>query len=268
MVCIRERRPASVSDSSAVDLRFEYRDSAGIHAVKEFHLDPASYIFSFRADVTENDQPIAASIVWGPAIGDITELSRGVKKSEGILFQDGKVVRLAAKDIAKQSVYDGQFHYAGVEDNYFMVAALATDPIKVTFAPVSISAAGRLQGCGARSHHVHGRATRRRCAAEIFAGPKDFDVLKRSIPISLRPSTSACFRESSYLLTSLKWVYRYVGNYGWAIILLTFIINVILFPLRHKSVVSMRKMQEIQPEVKAIQERYKNLKATDRRSRR
>jgi len=65
------------------------------------------------------------------------------------------------------------------------------------------------------------------------------------------------------LLRSLKWVNGYVGNYGWAIILLTFFINVILFPLRHKSVVSMRKMQEIQPEVKAIQERYKNLKATD-----
>src|SRR6185295_20317747 len=42
-----------------------------------------------------------------------------------------------------------------------------------------------------------------------------------------------------------------------------FIINLILFPLRHKSVVSMRKMQEIQPEVKAIQDRYKGLKATD-----
>jgi YidC/Oxa1 family membrane protein insertase len=55
----------------------------------------------------------------------------------------------------------------------------------------------------------------------------------------------------------------FVGNYGWSIIILTFIINLILFPLRHKSVVSMRKMQEIQPEVKAIQDRYKNLKATD-----
>jgi YidC/Oxa1 family membrane protein insertase len=65
------------------------------------------------------------------------------------------------------------------------------------------------------------------------------------------------------LLRSLKWVHGYVSNYGWSIIILTFIINAILFPLRHKSVVSMRKMQEIQPEVKAIQERYSKLKATD-----
>jgi YidC/Oxa1 family membrane protein insertase len=65
------------------------------------------------------------------------------------------------------------------------------------------------------------------------------------------------------LLRSLKWVNGFVGNYGFSIIILTILINVIMFPLRHKSVVSMRKMQEIQPEVKAIQDRYAKLKATD-----
>ena len=44
---------------------------------------------------------------------------------------------------------------------------------------------------------------------------------------------------------------------------LTFLINLAIFPLRHKSVVSMRKMQELQPEIKAIQDRYGKLKATD-----
>ena len=55
----------------------------------------------------------------------------------------------------------------------------------------------------------------------------------------------------------------YIGNYGWSIIALTVIINLVMFPLRHKSVVSMRKMQEIQPEVKAIQDRYAKLKMND-----
>jgi YidC/Oxa1 family membrane protein insertase len=256
--------PASVSDSSPVDLRFEYRDSAGLHAVKEFHLEPASYIFSFRADVTENDRPVAASIVWGPAIGDITELSRGVKKSEGILFQDGKVVRLAAKDIAKQSVYDGQFHYAGVEDNYFMVSALATDPIKVTFAPVSIPPPAGSKEAARDLTTFTIEPHRADAPLKFFAGPKDFDVLTAIDRDLARAIDFGMFTVIVVpLLRSLKWVNGYVGNYGWAIILLTFFINVILFPLRHKSVVSMRKMQEIQPEVKAIQERYKNLKATD-----
>ena len=65
------------------------------------------------------------------------------------------------------------------------------------------------------------------------------------------------------LLSALNWVHGFIGNYGWSIIALTVIINAAMFPLRHKSIVSMRKMQEIQPQVKAIQDRYSKLKATD-----
>jgi YidC/Oxa1 family membrane protein insertase len=65
------------------------------------------------------------------------------------------------------------------------------------------------------------------------------------------------------LLRSLKWVNGFVGNYGWSIIILTVIINVIMFPLRHKSMVSMRKMQELQPQIEAIKKRWEKFKATD-----
>ena len=65
------------------------------------------------------------------------------------------------------------------------------------------------------------------------------------------------------LLGALQWIYGFVGNYGWSIILLTILINIAIFPLRHKSVVSMRKMQAVQPQMKAIQDRYAGLKATD-----
>ena len=65
------------------------------------------------------------------------------------------------------------------------------------------------------------------------------------------------------LLNALKWVHGYLGNYGWSIIALTVLINLAIFPLRHKSVVSMRRMQAIQPEVKAIQDRYAKLKLSD-----
>jgi YidC/Oxa1 family membrane protein insertase len=65
------------------------------------------------------------------------------------------------------------------------------------------------------------------------------------------------------LLTSLKWVHGFIGNWGWSIIVLTIIINLAIFPLRHKSLVSMRRMQALQPQLKAIQDRYSGLKMTD-----
>jgi YidC/Oxa1 family membrane protein insertase len=65
------------------------------------------------------------------------------------------------------------------------------------------------------------------------------------------------------LLDALRWVHGYIGNWGWSIIVLTILINLAMFPLRHKSVVSMRRMQEIQPQMKAIQDRYAKYKITD-----
>jgi YidC/Oxa1 family membrane protein insertase len=65
------------------------------------------------------------------------------------------------------------------------------------------------------------------------------------------------------LLGALQSIYGFVGNYGWSIILLTVCISIAIAPLRHKSVVSMRKMQAVQPQMKAIQDRYAGLKATD-----
>jgi len=98
----------------------------------------------------------------------------------------------------------------------------------------------------------------------VFVGPKDFDVLRAIDPDLVRAINFGWFAALVVpLLTSLKWINGFIGNYGWSIITLTLIINGLMFPLRHKSVVSMRKMQQIQPEVKAIQDRYAKLKATD-----
>jgi YidC/Oxa1 family membrane protein insertase len=98
----------------------------------------------------------------------------------------------------------------------------------------------------------------------FYVGPKDFDRLAAVDRSLVRAINFGMFAVLVVpLLRALNWVNGFVGNYGWSIILLTVLINAAMFPLRHKSVVSMRKMQEIQPEAKAIQDRYKNIKATD-----
>lgn len=56
----------------------------------------------------------------------------------------------------------------------------------------------------------------------------------------------------------LKLVYDLIGNYGISIIVFTIIVKMILLPLTIKQTKSMKHMQEIQPKVKALQEKYKN----------
>src|SRR5262245_5302212 len=121
-----------------VDLRFEYRNSAGVHALKQFHFEPRSFVVSFEAEIADGDRRIPPTVAWGPAIGDVGEVSRYSKKAEGLAFRDGKVTRLQTKDLANQPSLEGDFRYAGVDDNYFLTVALYTGPSTATFHPVSI----------------------------------------------------------------------------------------------------------------------------------
>jgi YidC/Oxa1 family membrane protein insertase len=254
--------PAEGVLSTPIELRFEYRDNAGLHSTKTFRLEPASYIVTFDASVTSGDRPLSPAIVWGPAIGDTGEVSRYVQQSEGLLFQNEKAQRLTAKEFATQSAYEGDFKFAGVDDNYFIAVALFPGPAKITYQPISIPPAADSKE--QPRNFVSFAVEPAKPPTKFFAGPKDFDVLASIDRDFTRAINFGMFSVIVVpLLRSLKWVNGFVGNYGWAIVILTVLINAIMFPLRHKSAVSMRKMQEIQPQVKAIQDRYSKLKATD-----
>ena len=60
------------------------------------------------------------------------------------------------------------------------------------------------------------------------------------------------------LLTLLHWIFGYVGNYGIAIIILTIIVRLLLFPLTYKGMKGMKRMQQLAPRMKKIQEKYKD----------
>jgi len=250
-------------------LVFEYRDSAGLSARKSFSFDPASapYVIDFSATVENNGSALNPTILWGPAIGTgVNTSGRSYYTApRPLLFQDGKVQRLKPKALAQQTRYEGDFPFAGVEDHYFLSAEVDTGrPKTLDYKPLEFD--NPEGGRNGKRHLVDYSLTfaEAPAAGKFFFGPKDFDILHAINPDLVRAIDYGFFAWLAVpLLRALKWIDAYIGNYGWSIIVLTILINVVIGPLRHKSVVSMRKMQEIQPEVKAIQERYSKLKATD-----
>ena len=98
----------------------------------------------------------------------------------------------------------------------------------------------------------------------VFFGPKTLEVL-RSVSPALGELVDYGWLSFLVkpLLFMLKWIYTLVQNYGLAIILLTFLINLALVPIRYKQIVSMKQMTALQPQLKAIQNRYKDLPKSD-----
>ena len=180
-----------------------------------------------------------------------------------IFYHDRKVTRVAIKDIERHRQEQGAFGFVGVDDHYFLSAIVPpAEQLQVSYSPIGRAGAGAGRALQFISWSV--RSPSAPLNADFFFGPKDLDVLQSIKPDLVRAIDFGMFDLLVVpLLRALKWVNSYVGNYGWSIIVLTIIINLVMFPLKHKSIVSMRKMQELQPQMKAIQDRYAKLKMTD-----
>jgi YidC/Oxa1 family membrane protein insertase len=94
----------------------------------------------------------------------------------------------------------------------------------------------------------------------IYTGPKDYKTLASVGDFQLERSIDLGW--FSFLALPLLWLLHYLyeilGNYGLAIIALTLLVKTVLLPLSKASFESMRAMQELQPEIKALRERVKD----------
>lgn len=102
----------------------------------------------------------------------------------------------------------------------------------------------------------------------FYIGPKDFSVLKTQ---GLDQTEVMEFKSTGFwsfmnpvmypIKLGLLWGLTHFdlfGNYGIAILILTVIVRVLFWPLTHKSTESMKRMQELQPQIKALQAKYKD----------
>ena len=258
---------------------FEAAAADGFSVKKTFTFEPTTYIITFGANVQANGQRLNPAINWGPGLGD--EIARAKpasffspsyntpaqaiihKVTPGTLWTSRGFERVPPATAAFQ---EGAYLFAGVDDHYFASLLLNeknTQAFRIAYAPAYVpqtddpQITGRYVAYSITFQHPQDQS-------RFFFGPKAFDEFRAIDPEATRVINYGIFSWLAVpLLNALKWVHGYIGNWGWAIIVLTILINLALFPLRHKSVVSMRKMQKIQPQMKAIQDRYAKYKVTD-----
>ena len=99
-------------------------------------------------------------------------------------------------------------------------------------------------------------------SARLFAGAKEVEVID-NYDTELKLNRFELLIDWGYfrfitkpMFLALDWIYRQVGNFGVAILIITVLIKIVFFPLANKSYASMAKMKAVQPEMMAIRERY------------
>jgi YidC/Oxa1 family membrane protein insertase len=255
--------------SEPANVVFELEGAGGLRVRKEFGFSPSNYVITFSATAAEGTRTLQPAIAWGPGLGDAGALAAGgsfftgnyTQPPEAIFHRDGSVERIRSDKVGEQGTQEGRFRFVGVDDHYFIAAAIDPGQGRIEYRPVTLDGPGTAKRQLLAQSFTPAQPIQ---GMRFFVGPKQFDVLQPVDPEFTKAINFGMFRVLSVpLLNALKWVHSYIGNWGWSIIVLTILINLAIAPLRHKSVVSMRKMQAIQPQLKAIQDHYAGLKVTD-----
>lgn len=242
---------------------------------------------SFRFDgkgLLEVDVRVAGRSDWGLLIGPgirnptVEEMKSRYEHRRGVYKVDGDVTTPDPGSVFEPVEVPGRgLSWAGLEDTYFLSAQIPRGRIdRAVYHPVMVEKATadapakfsptpskdeitREQKDLPREFFLVLRPAGDQIALTSFWGAKEYDRLK-ALPYGLQDTIEYGSLKPLVvpLQTALHWIHDHVvTNYGWAIVLLTVLIKIILLPLTHRSTMSMRKMQELNPKVQGIRDRYR-----------
>jgi YidC/Oxa1 family membrane protein insertase len=249
---------------SGAELRFEYAD-ADIQAAKSFRFPSRGYLVEVRASVRSRGRGLPVRLVWGPGLGNPGPEERevqGYQPPAAVYRSPAGVERVPAEKIGgPRSLPDAA--WAGVESTHF--AALWVPPAPGVTPEVRAASLPAHEGTPQFAPLAAVTLAAPDSWALLYVGPKDYQALsqvghglKEVVPVGewIGPIVVP-------LMGLLRWVHGHVGNYGWAIVLLTVLINVLMAPLRHFSIANGLKMARMAPEMRVIQERYRKVPLMD-----
>lgn len=254
-------------DPNGLGVDYEYSDGKTTIR-KSFQFGKNSYLATIKSIVLENGTPVPSLLMWRGGFGD--QKVRNASATEHTVRYDtsaGKLVTKSSKDAKNGPITDtGNYTFAGLEDNFFAAVALPADSLSLEVRTYSDDVKLPNQDKPAPFVGV-GLSTGAQNELSLFVGPKDVDVLKQVNPKLAQLINWGFFGViAKPLFLWLNWVKdNWTGNYGWAIMLVTIIINLALFPFRLTSLKSARKMQKLQPQIQAINAKYKGISLRDPR---
>ncbi len=265
--------PDQTSLENPNKLDFVYSDGK-VRVTKEFTFNP-DYETSVKVTVFDGVHDLPVEVSWLGGFGDTTLTGKArVAGVDAAYSIDGKIKTLALKKVGEGELIPGPLDFSAVEDRFFagvMIPDSPDDAFRIgqqSWTPPN--GADRKPELLLTAALVMPQP--QPLSFRLAVAPKELAVLK-SISPGLGLDGLVNFGIFSFVAKPLFLALRYINdhwvhNYGWAIVILTVLLNTAFFPLKIKSMRSAQEMQKIAPYVKEIQERYKQYKFNDPRKQR
>lgn len=273
---------------------FDYAEAGLIvHKQFTFDLEPGGkkgegaqgYTVAVQTAVVQNGTPVTALPAWPAGFGDQTVPASYASSSAIWRFQSN-VERTASAKVSGGATLQQPMQWAGVTDQYFAAVFMPDQPQDAAMVtlrgqvaiPKNLDKPDPSQSInvdviGAAVGNRSGTTTGR-----FFVGPKALEVVDRIHSAPMPGEQQGPDLESLVdfgrifgwlakpLFIALEWLHDHaLSNWGWAIVLMTVLINGLMLPLRLSGMKSMMRMQKVKPQMDAIQAKYKKYKPTDPR---
>ena len=148
--------------------------------------------------------------------------------------------------------------WIGIIQHYFVAAWLPTDKVEREYYADKVDTDLYRVGAKQIAPELAAGASET-VSNRLLIGPQDQRMLEKVAPgldLTVDYGWLTVIAKPIYAL--LAWLHGLVGNWGWAIVLLTIIIKTIFFPLQAASYKSMARMKAVTPRLQALRERYKD----------
>ena len=236
-----------LSDDTKGSLVFQGQTKSGVAITKSFTFSGSTYPIQLEVSVKGTEGTVASPEILLTAESDHSVPNHDAPFEGFIALIDNKIRREPPAEAAKGHEFIGDVSWAGFGYTYFFFALLPENGAqhKVSVRQMGPALIGAVGDQAATQRYT------------LFVGPKEIDILKsvgrgmeRSIDFGI------FWFISIPLLYILHFFHRFTASYGIDIIILTVLIKVLMAPLTHKSYVSMKQMQKLQPQMERLKERY------------
>lgn len=247
-----------VSQPSPTTIVFTHTSPVGFRVRKTFELSDANlHSLKIEAAAVRPGATVPdIQVDWGPGLGTAErEQKENTHLTRALGLPDAKPQKLEKLKPGEFPARD--FRWVAIDNRYFLAAFVPEDVAR--FANVSVYQNKKTPpGITLTAAPAPG-ARAETYALKFYLGPKGLDHLK-SLNLNLEESIDFGFFGflGKIALAVLLFFHKLTGNYGWAIIILTVLIQIIVMPLTIKSFKASAAMKRMQPHIKALQEKYKS----------
>ena len=247
-------------------LGIDYEYSDGNTTIrKSFRFGKDTYRTQITSEALAPGTTLPHYLVWRGGFGDLTiHNAPSVERTVYYPTAEGRLFTKTASNAKNGPItVSGGFAFAGLEDPYFTAVVLPSGSGTIELRTVSDNLPYGDKTDNFVGAEIGGDGVNR---FSVYVGPKDSDILRKVDPkLGQLIDWGRWFGFlAKPLFYALNWTNDTIThNFGWAIVLVTVAINMLTLPLRLTSMKSAKKMQALQPQIAAINAKYKNLSLRD-----